>query len=154
MVKPSVSFTLFPAPTNMAECRSHTPTLRDIFPRRPPPKSAISRITETSDLQRRTTGSYLPGAFHSGSNNDDSRPRVAAMKRWERLVHLELADMSSADCSDEWKGVREKCADCGSVHKEIFPIFRAGDEGDEHAKVAEVIGRWAVFVNKICSDMP
>jgi hypothetical protein len=76
------------------------------------------------------------------------------MKRWERLVHLELADMSSADGSDEWKGVREKCADCGSVHREIFPIFRAGDEGDEYAKVAEVIGRWAVFVNKICSDVP
>jgi formate dehydrogenase maturation protein FdhE len=74
------------------------------------------------------------------------------MKRWERLVHLELADLSSTDCEQEWKGVREKCIDCGSVHKEIFPIMRSGREGDEYAKVVEVIGRWAAFVNIICSD--
>jgi len=131
----------------IAECRSHTPTLRDIFPRRPP-KAAISPLN-TSDLHRRETGSYLPGAFHSGSNIDASRPRVAAMKRWERLVHLELADMSSLECPEEWKNIRAKCGDCGSVHREIFPILRKRD-GNEYDRVVEVIGRWAAFVGKIC----
>lgn len=74
------------------------------------------------------------------------------MKRWERLVHLELADLSSTDCPDEWKGVREKCGDCGSVHKEIFPIARTARDGDEYTKVVQVIGRWAAFVGKICAE--
>jgi hypothetical protein len=76
------------------------------------------------------------------------------MKRWERLVHLELADMSSLDCPDEWKDVRAKCGDCGSVHREIFPILRAGrdGDGDEYDKVVEVIARWAAFVDKICQE--
>lgn len=72
------------------------------------------------------------------------------MKRWERLVHLELADISSLDCPDEWRDVRAKCGDCGSVHREIFPIVRTGNKGDEYDKVVEVIGRWALFVDKIC----
>lgn len=73
------------------------------------------------------------------------------MKRWERLVHLELADTSSLDCPDEWKDVRAKCGDCGTVHREIFPILRAGG-GNEYDKVVEVIARWAGFVDKICQD--
>lgn len=74
------------------------------------------------------------------------------MKRWERLVHLELADLSSRDCPIEWARVRQKCTDCGIVHKEIFPVLRAGKHGDEYELVVEVIGRWASFINKICQD--
>jgi hypothetical protein len=72
-----------------------------------------------------------------------------AMKRWERLVHLELADLSSSGCPDEWINVRSKCSDCGTVHREIFPIPRTGKD-DEYDKVVEVIARWAGFVDKIC----
>lgn len=75
------------------------------------------------------------------------------MKRWERLVHLELADRSSRDCPLEWGTVRDRCSDCGSVHKEIFPVKRQGSQGSEYDVVVEVVGRWAGFVNAICRDM-
>lgn len=133
-------------------CQSHTPTLRDIFPRRPVRPQPNHGQLE-ADLRRRQTGSYLPGAFHSGSNSDATRPRIRAMKRWERLVHLELADLSSRDCPVEWMKMRQKCADCGSVHKEIFPILRNGTDGSEYDVVVEVVGRWAVFVDKICQPV-
>lgn len=73
------------------------------------------------------------------------------MKRWERLVHLELSDLSAGECQAEWAKVREKCKDCGSVHKEIFPVKRsARGNGEEYEIVVEVIGRWAAFVNFVC----
>lgn len=75
------------------------------------------------------------------------------MKRWERLVHLELSDLSARDCPLEWGRIREKCQDCGSVHKEIFPVKRQTPPGAEYDTVVEVVGRWACFVNAICQDM-
>lgn len=163
---PAVSLTLRRAVVDIpisadvtAECQSHTPTLRDIFP----PRFSFPSLHHTtshhrhSELSRRPTGSFLPGAFHSGSTGDVSRPRVAAMKRWERLVHLELSDISSRDCPSEWEKVREKCRDCGTVHKEIFPMRRimqaeAGAQrgmAEAYEMVVEAILRWAEFVSKV-----
>jgi hypothetical protein len=82
------------------------------------------------------------------------------MKRWERLVHLELSDISSNDCPVDWEKIRERCGDCGTVHKEIFPMKRSSlrplhdgmqrGEVDAYDAVWEVVMRWAAFVSEIC----
>lgn len=81
------------------------------------------------------------------------------MKRWERLVHLELSDISSRLCAEAWSTVREKCQDCGTVHREIFPVPRRPNGEDlrddvigqeAYDLVVEVILRWAQFILRIC----
>ena len=98
--------------------------------------------------------SYLPGALpHSLSK----RP-LLAVKRWERLVHLELADRSSNSAKEEYLSVRERCAECDAVHREIFPLARGGSSALASTDrvyvdtVVEVVERWASFVRRICQD--
>ncbi|ORX36030.1 hypothetical protein BD324DRAFT_651935 [Kockovaella imperatae] len=99
-------------------CR-HTPTLRDIFP-------TPSNV------------SFLPGAFQ-----DAPTIPCRAVKRWEKLVHLELADRSASTAPGKLELVREKCDDCQAVHREIFPL------GTSYETVKDVIRRWERFVTVI-----
>ena len=112
-------------------CRSHTPTLRDIFP--------LHQHTSTALQQKPSMPtSYLPGALPHGAK----RP-LPAVKRWERLVHLELADRS------ELRGVvGEKCDECDAIHREVFPLART--ERVYEDVVVEVIERWGRFIARIC----
>lgn len=103
-----------------AQCSSHAPVLRDVFP-----------LTEG--------GSTLPGAMRTAGE------MAAASKRWERLVHLELADRAAAERPLAYRSLEGKCADCGAVHREIFPL--ASSEG--YAVVVEAITRWEKFVRAI-----
>ncbi|TXT10900.1 hypothetical protein VHUM_01651 [Vanrija humicola] len=118
------------------QCQSHTPTLRDIFP------------LSGAALSRRPSrpGSLLPGAVKGGVA---AARMVPAVKRWERLVHLELADRSAAQRGDEYDELRTPCADCGATHKEIFALANDGVSTYEHV-VVEVIERWEKFVRQIC----
>ena len=92
--------------------------------------------------------SFLPGAFRHTTN--PSR-QCLAVKRWEKLVHLELADRSAASAHGKLELVREKCADCQAVHREVFPIGIGGgrDRGEEYDTVKDVICRWERFVKLI-----
>lgn len=84
-------------------------------------------------------GSNLPGAMRSAGE------MAAASKRWERLVHLELADRAAAERPLAFRALEGRCADCGAVHREIFPL--AASEG--YAVVVEAITRWEKFVRTI-----
>jgi hypothetical protein len=85
----------------------------------------------------------------------------------ERLIHLELTDLVSTrvylDGSwpavnyDESTGLkprelqRERCEDCGSLHKEIFEFERwpatHGHRNKEWERIVKpVIERWGMFV--------
>ncbi|UOH80150.1 hypothetical protein LQV05_002799 [Cryptococcus neoformans] len=66
------------------QCQSKRPILLDIFPR----PSGRPRHDVTSSLHRSDTltTSFLPGA------TTHRTPPLLAMKRWERLVHLELSE--------------------------------------------------------------
>lgn len=76
------------------------------------------------------------------------------MKRWERLIHLELADLAARERPMEWESddLKGKCTDCGVVHKEVFPVARtpAGGGGGEgegcYQVVLEVICRWERYI--------
>ncbi|WOO85242.1 uncharacterized protein LOC62_06G008743 [Vanrija pseudolonga] len=120
------------------QCQSHTPTLRDIFP------------LSGAALKRRPSGpgSLLPGAVKGGVQ---TARMVPAVKRWERLVHLELADRSASQRGDEYDELRKPCADCGTIHKEIFPLADDGISTYEPV-VVEVIERWEKFVRQICAS--
>lgn len=106
-----------------SQCSSHAPVLRDVFP--------------LADTQG--GGSTLPGAMRAEGQ------MAAASKRWERLVHLELADRAAAERPLACRALEGKCADCGAVHREIFPL--ASSEG--YAVVVEAITRWERFVRAI-----
>lgn len=137
------------------ECTSKAPTLRDIFPL-PPSVSPNPNYTSLTPQRHPTlTRSFLPGAMASGtiSNDDHGRTPSKAMKRWERLIHLELADLASRERPEEWESedLRGKCKDCGVVHKEIFPVARGSEVdisggGDNYQVVLEIICRWERFV--------
>ena len=92
------------------------------------------------------TISFLPGAFRHSTN--PSR-QIQAVKRWEKLVHLELADLSAKSAPGKLELVREKCTDCQAVHREVFPIGRGGQQHLGYADVKEVICRWERFVRRI-----
>jgi hypothetical protein len=105
------------------------------------------------------------------STSIDSPKTSPAVKRWERLVHLELADraqsvgivMSERDgCvagrKDKGRGAEGaqrtamaggKCADCGVRHREIFGMRKVGERTYED-EVMEVVMRWERFVRVIC----
>ncbi|KAK8866005.1 hypothetical protein IAR55_001156 [Kwoniella newhampshirensis] len=146
------------------QCQSKTPTLRDIFPL--PPSSSMTitptalkshtRYLSNSNQLHRSgtlTSSYLPGATTHLTSP------CLAMKRWERLIHLELSDRSvssSPECARAFDKVREKCEDCGMGHREIFPLVKSpaqsgGRQGDVYELVVEVICRWEKFVSQITS---
>lgn len=126
-------------------CHTHTPTLRDIFPlsrARPSPITPLSR--KPSDPT-----SYLPGAL---SHSPTKRP-LPAVKRWERLVHLELANRSSSTAPLEYLKLRERCNECDAVHREVFPLDRVTEGGEGgYDVVREVVERWGSFIRRICRD--
>lgn len=86
----------------------------------------------------------------------------------ERLIHLELADLVSTRVylDPSWPevdygetsggtkgngGKRERCADCGSMHKEIFefgrwPAMHRHRNKEWEEIVKPVIERWGMFV--------
>lgn len=87
----------------------------------------------------------------SGTITNDNHGRIpsVAMKRWERLIHLELADLASRERPVEWESedLKGKCSDCGVVHKEVFPVARSqGGGADCYQVVLEIICRWERFV--------
>lgn len=94
---------------------------------------------------------------------------VPAVKRWERLVHLELAERASQSAPAEWDRMRSGkdgggCSDCGAVHKEIFPLAKEfgamsigrGESGRTRKAyedvVLEVICRWERFIRRITAE--
>lgn len=114
----------------------------------------------SSPLHRNVTltKSLLPGAVSSGTLANSARTPSAASKRWERLIHLELADLAARTRPEEWgsEEVRGRCADCGVVHREIFPVPRFDGDGEQadqrrggdgsYQVVMEIICRWERFV--------
>ena len=71
-----------------------------------------------------------------------------AVKRWERLVHLEVADRSASLRVDEFQAIRKMCEECKAVHREIFPL--QGGNGVYDGVVRECVERWEGFVRRIC----
>ncbi|TEB35916.1 hypothetical protein FA13DRAFT_1752644 [Coprinellus micaceus] len=117
---------------------------------------------------------YYPGPETLGEEGEQEvslmKGRVRAGEkspcchRLERLVHLELADLT-ATCTylhPSWphisepattvsggKTSRERCEDCGSLHKEIFEFQRwtgANKNKEWEEIVKPVIERWGRFV--------
>jgi len=90
-------------------------------------------------------------------NQPHTGQSVAAVKRWEKLVHLELAERASRSACVEWERIRmgkkggAGCDDCGAVHREIFPLGHAGGKAYEEV-VIEVISRWERFIRRITDD--
>ncbi|WVQ97268.1 hypothetical protein IAU59_004379 [Kwoniella sp. CBS 9459] len=154
------------------QCQSKTPTLRDIFPlpsvssitataksthqSRPRPRPGSESHHSASSLHRSgtLTTSFLPGA------TTHLNPPSAAMKRWERLVHIELSDRcaSHPESQKAFERVREKCVDCGMGHKEIFPLVKIDHDGGRVGAasvgvyedvVVEVVCRWERFISII-----
>ncbi|BEI87905.1 uncharacterized protein CcaverHIS019_0106230 [Cutaneotrichosporon cavernicola] len=121
-----------------AQC-GYVPTLRDVFPLKARAVSGAGVTRAPSIL-----GTFLPGATKAGT---DASRMIPAVKRWERLVHLELADRAAAARPKEYDALCKPCSDCGTVHQEIFPL-----EGDpqvyEHV-VVDAIERWERFVRVI-----
>lgn len=93
--------------------------------------------------------------------------KASCCHRLERLIHLELADLTSTRVylDPAWPEVaappsppsgkgpakRERCEDCGSMHKEIFEFQRWSANGANKNKeweriVKPVIERWGMFV--------
>ncbi|WWD17796.1 hypothetical protein CI109_102238 [Kwoniella shandongensis] len=137
------------------QCQSKTPTLRDIFPLPPSSSSKRTPVGMVGGLQRSgtLTTSYLPGA-----TTHLTRP-CPAMKRWERLVHLELSERcaSTPESRAAFERVRERCDDCGLGHREIFPLSKYKDRDgdpkrDVYELVVEAVCRWERFVNQITSQ--
>jgi len=72
------------------------------------------------------------------------------MKRWERLVHIELADLAAQHAPKEYAGLKEKCVDCGRVHQEIFALGHGPGDSVYEERVKDVVLRWERFVRRIC----
>ena len=107
-----------------------------------------------ADIDRHPSArvSYLSGAFRQSDNPARTCP---AVKRWERLVHLELADRSASTAPGQYDKLKEKCDDCQVVHREIFPLGRDGSrDGNRMYEevVVEIINRWESFVRKISEE--
>lgn len=121
--------------------------MRDIFPLKAPP--SITAIPGGAGLHRQPSvaGSLLPGAVKAGVDN---RRMVPAVKRWERLVHLELADRAAAQKSTEYDAILKPCTDCGAIHREIFPLEDARGLSTYEEIVVDAIGRWERFIRVIC----
>jgi hypothetical protein len=75
---------------------------------------------------------------------------VPAVKRWERLVHLELADRAAALRAAEYSDLAQPCADCGTIHKEIFPLADGAGLAAYENVVVDAVGRWEAFIRAIC----
>ncbi|GMK54693.1 hypothetical protein CspeluHIS016_0112790 [Cutaneotrichosporon spelunceum] len=121
-----------------AQC-GYVPTLRDVFPlkARAPSGAGVARAPSI-------IGTFLPGATKAGT---DAARMIPAVKRWERLVHLELADRAVAARPKEYEALCKPCSDCGAVHQEIFPL--RSDPKVYEQVVVDVIERWERFVRAI-----
>lgn len=62
--------------------------------------------------------------------------------QWERLCHIELCTVG--------KRLDDKCADCGSRHREIFLIPRGSKAGYE--SVRAIVEKWLDFVRLLARD--
>lgn len=123
------------------QCTSHAPTLRDVFPLK------HSAVVQGLGRAPSLLGSLLPGATRAGT---DAARMVPAVKRWERLVHLELADRAANARPDEYDELCVACADCGAVHREIFPL--EGDARVYERVVVDAVERWERFVRVIATQ--
>ncbi|KAL7424776.1 hypothetical protein Q5752_000460 [Cryptotrichosporon argae] len=119
------------------QCTSHTPTLRDVFPLRAPARPLARQPSVSTSL--------LPGAVSAGTT---ARRMAPYAKRWERLVHLELADRASAADPAAVRRLGAPCADCGKGHREIFPVCRDGG----YQLVVCVVERWERYVRTISQE--
>lgn len=124
----------------------HIPTLRDVFPLRAPSARLAHAQGGGAGLGRAPSilGSLLPGATKAGT---DAARMVPAVKRWERLVHLELADRAATAKPKEYDALCVPCADCGAVHREIFPLD--GGSRVYEQVVVDAVERWERFVRAI-----
>ncbi|WVQ82557.1 hypothetical protein IAT38_004686 [Cryptococcus sp. DSM 104549] len=130
------------------QCQSKTPILLDIFPLPPtPPRHRTTSSPASLQRSGTLTTSFLPGA------TTHRTPPLLAMKRWERLVHLELSDRCASHATSKaaFERVRMKCPDCGTSHKEMFPLMKAGGKG-VYGDVAECVERWGKFIRVICGE--
>ncbi|TKY86385.1 hypothetical protein EX895_004534 [Sporisorium graminicola] len=101
-----------------SQCRSKQPLLRAIYP---------------SDA----TQELMPGM---------DTPTMEGMqfsRRWEALVHLELAGIG--------RRVDEECHDCRRRHREIFMIPRRLGPNDGYDTAKQVILKWLRFVQLLSS---
>jgi hypothetical protein len=121
-----------------AQC-GYVPTLRDVFPLKARAPSGAGVTRAPSILH-----TFLPGATKAGT---DAARMIPAVKRWERLVHLELADRAAAARPKEYEALCKPCSDCGTVHREIFPL--QGDPQVYERTVVDAIERWERFVRAI-----
>ncbi|WVQ70911.1 hypothetical protein IAR50_000436 [Cryptococcus sp. DSM 104548] len=126
------------------QCQSKTPSLLDIFPR-PDASTSIAPQTSGSDRSQELITSFLQGA------TTHVIPPLPAMKRWERLVHIELAERCALDDSSKraFEKVRLKCVDCSSVHREIFPLPKEKGSKSNYYIVEECVERWGRFIEAI-----
>ncbi|KAI1783914.1 hypothetical protein LXA43DRAFT_902650 [Ganoderma leucocontextum] len=80
-----------------------------------------------------------------------ARP-VRFCDRLERLVHVELADLSAKSHPAGRNAPRMRCTDCRSRHSEIFTFTRLQGKarGKEwHLIVRPVVQRWARFIEQL-----
>lgn len=130
------------------ECQSKRPTLLDIFPR--PTGSTRPNVAPSLHRSDTLTTSFLPGA------TTHRTPPLLAMKRWERLVHLELSERCASHPLSEqaYERVRMKCKDCGTVHREIFPLIKV-HQGHRIAyeQIVECVEKWGKFIKVISEEM-
>ncbi|ODO07284.1 hypothetical protein L198_00863 [Cryptococcus wingfieldii CBS 7118] len=124
------------------QCQSKTPSLLDIFPR--PNTSSTRPKSSAPDRSQHLITSFLQGA------TTHVIPPLPAMKRWERLVHIELAERCALEeaSKEAFDRVRLKCADCNSGHKEIFPLLKQ-DSKSNYYIVEECVERWGRFIEAI-----
>ncbi|CDR98838.1 uncharacterized protein SPSC_05834 [Sporisorium scitamineum] len=101
-----------------SQCRSKQPLLRAIYP---------------SDGKQE----LMPGM------DTPTMDGVHFSRRWEALVHLELAGIG--------RRVDEECHDCGRRHREIFMIPRSLEQQDGYGTANEVILKWLRFVQMLSS---
>ncbi|PWN25333.1 hypothetical protein BDZ90DRAFT_262388 [Jaminaea rosea] len=110
------------------QCESRQAVLRLLSPQGPP---ALSDSTEGSAPPPSTAaGNLIIGASSTVTTGQ------RGSHRWEKLVHLELAEVAPRPSDSH------QCRDCGKRHREIFVAPRGGGV---HA-VAEVVERWRRFV--------
>ncbi|KAF5324933.1 hypothetical protein D9611_004587 [Ephemerocybe angulata] len=109
---------------------------------------------------------YYPGPEAQGVDENEAT-LMKGRVRAERLIHLELADLT-ATCvylEPSWPNIaaspsppggkstakKDRCKDCGTMHKEIFEFQRWSSEGNKNKEwetiVKPVIERWGSFVS-------
>lgn len=114
------------------QCESKKAVLRHLSP------------STASDHAGTPTARATPGLLIGASPAPSLGQRGS--HRWEKLVHLELAEVAPRPSS--FGGGR--CGDCGKRHREIFEA--KGRVGAEVDVVKEVVERWRRFVEVAVPD--